>query len=60
MMIGQHGFTLAELLVACGIVGIVLAGVLVMLSAANVSYVTGTNQVDAQASVRAVLQRMTE
>jgi len=56
----QRGFTLVELLIASAIVGFVLAGVLVMLSAANVSYATGTNQADAQSTVRAVLQRMTE
>jgi prepilin-type N-terminal cleavage/methylation domain-containing protein len=58
--VGQRGFTLVELLIACGIVGFVMGGVFVMLSAANVSYVTGSNQADAQAMVRAVLQRMTQ
>ena len=58
--LGQRGFTLVELLIAVGIVGFVVAGVFVMLSAANVSYVTGSNQADAQAMVRAVLQRMTQ
>ena len=56
----QRGFTLVELIIACAIVGVVLSGVLVMLSAANVSYVTGTNQADAQSTVRAVLQRVTQ
>ena len=56
----QRGFTLAELLVAIAIVGLVMTGLLTLLMAGNESYLTGSNQVEAQAAIRAALERMTQ
>lgn len=55
----QRGFTLAELLVAIAIVGLIMTGLLTLLMAGNESYLAGANQVEAQAAVRAGLERMT-
>lgn len=56
----QRGFTLTELLVAIAIVGLVMTGLLTLLMAGNESYLAGANQVEAQAAVRAGLERMTQ
>lgn len=58
--VDQRGFTLAELLVAIAIVGLIMTGLLTLLMAGNESYLTGSNQVEAQAAVRAALERMTQ
>ncbi len=58
--VDQRGFTLAELLVAIAIVGLVMTGLLTLLMAGNQSYLAGANQVEAQAAVRAALERMTQ
>src|SRR5574337_258598 len=58
--VDQRGFTLAELLVAIAIVGLVMTGLLTLLKKGNESYLAGANQVEAQAAVRAVLERMTQ
>ena len=55
----QRGFTLTELLVACAMVGFVMAGLFSILSTGQQSYLTGSNQVDAQQSLRLALLRMT-
>lgn len=55
----QRGFTLAELLVAIAILALVMGGVLTLLMRGNESYLTGSNQAEAQASARAALERMT-
>lgn len=55
----QRGFTLAELLVAIAILGLIMIGVLTLLMTGNQSYLSGSNQAEAQASVRAGLERMT-
>lgn len=55
----QRGFTLAELLVAIAILGLVMLGVLTLLMTGNESYLTGSNQAEAQGAVRAALERMT-
>ena len=55
----QHGFTLTELLVACAMVGFVMAGLFSILSTGQQSYLTGSNQVDAQQSLRLALLRVT-
>lgn len=57
---GQRGFTLAELLVAFVIVGLILAGLLTLLMAGSQSYLTGANQVEAQGTARAALERMAQ
>jgi prepilin-type N-terminal cleavage/methylation domain-containing protein len=55
----QRGFTLAELLVAIAILGLIMLGVMTLLMTGNQSYLTGSNQAEAQASARAALERMT-
>lgn len=55
----QRGFTLAELLVAIAIVALVMGGILTLLMSGNQSYLTGSNQAEAQAAARAALERMT-
>ncbi len=56
----QRGFTLTELLVAMAIVALVMTGLLTLLKKGNESYLAGANQVEAQATVRAALERMTQ
>ncbi len=55
----QRGFTLAELLVAIAILGLVMGGILTLLMTGNQSYLTGSNQAEAQATIRAALERIT-
>ena len=55
----QRGFTLAELLVAIAILGLIMLGVMTLLMTGNQSYLTGSNQAEAQASARAALERVT-
>lgn len=56
----QRGFTLTELLVAMAIVSLVMTGLLTLLKKGNETYLAGANQVEAQATVRAALERMTQ
>ena len=55
----QRGFTLTELLVAIAILGLIMTGILTLLMTGNESYLTGSNQAESQAAVRAALERMT-
>ena len=55
----QRGFSLAELLVAIAILGLIMLGVLTLLMRGNEGYLTGSNQAEAQASARAAIERMT-
>ena len=55
----QRGFTLAELMVAIAILVLIMGGVFTLLMTGNQSYLTGSNQAEAQAAVRAALERMT-
>ena len=55
----ERGFTLAELLVAIAILGLIMGGILTLLMTGNQSYLTGSNQAEAQGAVRAALERMT-
>jgi type IV pilus assembly protein PilW len=55
----QQGFTLTELLVACAMVGFVMAGLFSILSTGQQSYLAGTNQVEAQQALRLAMVRMT-
>jgi prepilin-type N-terminal cleavage/methylation domain-containing protein len=55
----QRGFTLTELLVACALIGLVMGGLFSMLRAGQQTYLTGTNQVEAQQALRLALLRMT-
>jgi prepilin-type N-terminal cleavage/methylation domain-containing protein len=55
----QRGFTLTELLVACALIGLVMAGLFGILQSGQQTYLTGTNQVEAQQALRLALLRMT-
>jgi Tfp pilus assembly protein PilW len=55
----EAGFTVAELLVACAMVGVVMAGLFSILTTGQRTYANGTNQVEAQQAVRLALLRMT-
>jgi prepilin-type N-terminal cleavage/methylation domain-containing protein len=54
----EEGFTLAELLVACAVIALVMAGLLVMLQAGLETYLIGSNRVEATQSVRLAIERM--
>lgn len=53
-----RGFTLAELLVALAILGLVLAGVVAIQQSALQAYVAGSNSVETQQNARVALERM--
>jgi prepilin-type N-terminal cleavage/methylation domain-containing protein len=55
----QQGFTLTELLVACAMIGVVMAGLFSILQTGQQSYLTGMNQVEAQQGLRLALMRVT-
>lgn len=54
----ERGFTLAEMLVTCAIVGLVMAGLLTLVMQGQQAYWFGTTQVDGQQTVRVALERM--
>jgi prepilin-type N-terminal cleavage/methylation domain-containing protein len=54
----QRGFTLAEMLVVCAIVGLVMASLLGLTMQGQQAYWFGTTQVDAQQTVRVAMERM--
>jgi prepilin-type N-terminal cleavage/methylation domain-containing protein len=53
-----RGFTLAELLVALAILGLVLAGVVGIQQGALQAYVAGSNRVETQQNARVAVERM--
>ena len=58
--VDQRGFSLAELLVVIAIVALIMTGLLTLLKKGNETYLAGANQVEAQAGIRAALERMTQ
>ena len=54
----QRGYTLAEMLVVCAVVGLVMAGLLGLVMSGQQAYWFGTTQVDAQQTVRVAMERM--
>jgi len=54
----ERGFSLAELLVACAMVGIVLAGVFVALQQGENAFMFGTGKVEVQQNARVAVDRM--
>jgi prepilin-type N-terminal cleavage/methylation domain-containing protein len=56
----EHGFTLAELLVACAVIAFLMPGLLIMLQSGQRSYLVGSNQIEAQQSVRVAIERMVQ
>lgn len=59
-MHSQRGFTLAEMLVVCAIVGLVMASLLGLVMQGQQAYWFGTTQVDGQQTARVALERMTK
>ena len=57
-MNNQRGFTLAEMLVVCAIVGLVMASLLGLTMQGQQAYWFGTTQVDGQQTVRVAIERM--
>lgn len=57
-MNNERGFTLAEMMVVCAIVGLVMASLLALVMTGQQAYWYGTTQVDAQQTVRIALDRM--
>jgi type IV pilus assembly protein PilW len=55
----ERGFTLTELLVACAMIGVVMAGLFSILQTGQQSYLAGSNQVEAQQALRLALLRVT-
>ena len=56
----QRGFTLTELMIAAAVLGLVMAGLLGLLTAGQGAYARGANTIDAQQNVRVALERMTK
>jgi type II secretory pathway component PulJ len=56
----QAGFTLAELLIACATIGVVMAGLFGLLASGQQSYLVGSNQAETQQELRLAVQRMTQ
>jgi prepilin-type N-terminal cleavage/methylation domain-containing protein len=56
----ERGFTLAEMLVVCAILGVVMAGVLGLLMIGQQSATATANKVDAQANARMGIDRLIE
>ena len=54
----QRGFTLAELLVAIAVLGLIMTGLLSLMMSGNQAYVTGSNQIEAQQAARVALEQM--
>ena len=55
---GEGGFTLAELLISVAILGIVMAGLLGLLTASRNAYSRGSGTIEAQQNARLALDRM--
>ncbi|MGH7409616.1 MAG: PilW family protein, partial [Candidatus Methylomirabilis sp.] len=54
----RGGFSLAELLVVCAVLGILMAGLLVIQSGGTSAYVMGSSRVAAQQNGRVALEMM--
>jgi prepilin-type N-terminal cleavage/methylation domain-containing protein len=54
----ERGFTLAEMLVVCAIVGLVMASLLGLVMSGQQAYWFGTTQVDGQQTVRVAIARL--
>lgn len=54
----ERGFTLAEMLVVCAIVGLVMASLLGLVMSGQQAFWFGTTQVDGQQTVRVAMERL--
>lgn len=57
-MRGQRGFSLAELLVACAVLGIVMAGLFVLQRQGQAAYLVGAARVEVQQNARHALESL--
>lgn len=57
-MNNERGFTLAEMIVVCAIVGLVMASLLGLVMSGQQAYWFGTTKVDAQQTIRVAMERM--
>lgn len=57
-MNNQRGYTLAEMMVVCAIVGLVMASLLGLVMSGQQAYWFGTTQVDGQQSARVAIERI--
>jgi prepilin-type N-terminal cleavage/methylation domain-containing protein len=55
----ERGFTLAELLVVTAVLGLVMAGVLLIQQQGQQAYVMGSNRVETQQNARVALEELT-
>jgi prepilin-type N-terminal cleavage/methylation domain-containing protein len=55
----QRGFTLAELLVVTAVLGLILAGVMMIQQQGQQAYIMGSNRVETQQNARVALETMT-
>jgi prepilin-type N-terminal cleavage/methylation domain-containing protein len=56
----EHGFTLAELLVACAVIALLMPALVIMLQSGQQTYLVGSNRIEAQQSVRVAIERMVQ
>ena len=59
-MNNERGYTLAEMMVVCAIVGLVMASLLGLVMSGQQAYWYGTTQVDGQQAVRVAIERMSK
>ena len=52
---GEHGYSLAELLVVCAVLGVVMAGILTLSMTGSTVALTGQNKTEAQQGARSTL-----
>ena len=55
---GEGGFTMIELMISAAVLGVVMAGLLGLLTASRDAYSRGTSAIDAQQNARVALERM--
>ena len=55
---GEGGFTLIELMISAAILGLMMAGLLGLLTASRNAYSRGSSTIDAQQNARLALDRM--